>query len=60
MGKTGAKNLDLKSKLSIVSSTIANVKKYIESFKNELNDFKSDYAMSRKGPNSIKMNFMII
>ena len=27
MGKTGAKNLDLKSKLSIVSGTIANAKK---------------------------------
>ena len=27
MGKTGAKNLDLKSKLSIVSSIITNVKK---------------------------------
>ena len=27
MGKTGAKNLDLKSKLSIVSSIIENAKK---------------------------------
>ena len=41
MGKTEAKNLHLKSKLSTVSSTIANVKKDIESLKNEFNDFKS-------------------
>ena len=40
MGKTEAKNLDLKSKLSIVLDTIANAKKDIESFKNEFNDFK--------------------
>ena len=30
MGKTGARNLDLRSKLSIVSGIIANVKKDIE------------------------------
>ena len=30
MGKTGAKNLDLKSKLSVVSGIIANAKKDIE------------------------------
>ena len=30
MGQTEAKNLDLKSELSIVSSTIANAKKDIE------------------------------
>ena len=46
MGKTGAKNLYLKSKLSIVSGIIANAKKDIESFKNKFNDFKSDHAMS--------------
>ena len=57
MGKTGAKHLDLKSKLSIVSSTIANVKKDIDSFENESNDFKSDHAMSKKGPNSLKNEF---
>ena len=57
MGKTGAKNLDLKSKLSIVSSTIANVKKDIESFKTEFNDFKSDHATSKKGLNSLKNEF---
>ena len=52
MGKTGAKNLDLKSKLSIVSSTIANVKKETESFKNEFNDFlvklNNDILMTKK------------
>ena len=57
MGKTGAKNLDLKSKLSIVSGTIANAKKDIESFKNEFNDFKSDHAMSKKGLNSLNNEF---
>ena len=57
MGKTGAKNLDLKSKLSIVSGTIAKVKKDIESFKNEFNDFKSDNAMSEKGLNSHNNEF---
>ena len=57
MGKTEAKNLDLKSKLSIVSSTIANAKKDIESFKTEFNDFKSDHAMSKKGLNSLKNEF---
>ena len=57
MGKTEAKNLDLKSKLSIVLGTIANVKKDIESFKNESNDFKSDHAMSKTGLNSLKNEF---
>ena len=57
MGKAEAKNLDLKSKLSIVSGTIANAKKDIESFKNEFNDFKSDHAMSKKGLNSLNNEF---
>ena len=48
MGKTGAKNLDLKSKLSIILGTIANAEKDIESFKNEFNDFKSDHAILKK------------
>ena len=48
MGKTEAKNLDLKSKLRIVSGTIANAKRDIESFKTEFNDFKSDHAMPKK------------
>ena len=57
MRKTGAKNLDLKSKLSIVTGTIANVKKDIESFKNEFNDFKSDHAKYEKGLNSLNNEF---
>ena len=57
MGKTEAENLDLKSKLSIVSGTIANAKKDIESFKTEFNDFKSDHAMSKKGLNSLNNDF---
>ena len=57
MGKAEAKNLDIKSKLSIVSGTIANAKKDIESFKNEFNDFKSDHAMSKKGLNYLNNEF---
>ena len=57
MGKTEVKNLDLKSKLSIVSGTIANSKKDIESFKTEMNDFKSDHAMSKKGLNFLNNEF---
>ena len=53
MGKTEVENLDLKSKLNIVSGTIANAKKDIESF----NDFKSDHAMSKKGLNSFNNEF---
>ena len=44
MEKTEAKNLDLKSKLSIVLDTIPNAKKDIESSKNKFNDFTSDHA----------------
>ena len=47
MGKTEAKNLDLKSNLRIVLDTIANAKKDIESFKNEFNDFKSDHCLKK-------------
>ena len=57
MGKTEVENLDLKSKLSIVSGTIANAKKDIESFKTEINDFKSYHAMSKKGLNSLNDEF---
>ena len=57
MGKTEAKNLDLKSKLSIVSSTIAYTTKDIESFKNEFNHFKNDHAMSKKGLNFLNNEF---
>ena len=57
MGKTEARNLDLKSKLSIVSGSIANAKKDIESFKTEFNDFKSDHEMSKKSLNSLNNEF---
>ena len=40
MEKTEVENLDLKSKLNIVSGIIANAKKDLESFKTEINDFK--------------------
>ena len=60
MGKAEATNLDLKSKLSIVSGIIANAKKDIKSFKNEFNDFESDHAMSKKGLNSLNNEFIII
>ena len=52
MGKTEVENLDLKSKLSIVSDIIANAKKDIESFKTEI-----DHAMSKKGLNSLNNEF---
>ena len=54
MEKTEVENLDLKSKLSIVSGTIANAEKDIESFKS---DFKSDHAISKKGLNSLNNEF---
>ena len=57
MEKTEAKNLDLKSKLSIVLDIIANAKKDIESSKNEFNDFKSDHEISTKGLNSLNNEF---
>ena len=52
MGKTEVENLDLKSKLSIVSDIIANAKKDIQSFKTEI-----DHAMSKKGLNSLNNEF---
>ena len=57
MGKTEVENLDLKSKLRIVSGTIANAKKDIESFKTEIDGFKSDHAMSKKRLNSFSNEF---
>ena len=57
MGKTEVENLDLKSKLNIVSGTIGNAKKDIESFKTEINDFKIDHAMSKKSLNSFNNEF---
>ena len=58
MGKTEVENLDLKSKLNIVSGIIANAKKELESFKTEINDVKSDCAMSKKGLNSFNNEFI--
>ena len=60
MGKTEVfqtENLDLKSKLSIVSGTRANAKKDIESFKTKFNGFKSNHAMYKKGLNSLNNEF---
>ena len=50
--------MDLKSKLNIVSGIIANAKKDLESFKTEINDFKSYHAMSKKGLNSVNNEFI--
>ena len=57
MGKTNGENLDSKSKLSTVSGILANAKKELESFKIELNDFKSDHAMSKNNLNSLNNEF---
>ena len=57
MGKTEVENLDLKSKLNIVSGIIANAKKDLESLKTEINNVKSDCAMSKKGLNSLNNEF---
>ena len=57
MGKTNDENLDLKSKLNVVSGIIANAKKDIESIKTEINDVKSDHAMSKKDLNSLNNEF---
>ena len=54
MGKTEVETLNLKSKLSGI---LANAKKEIESFKIELNDFKSDHAMSKNNLNSLNNEF---
>ena len=58
MGKTEVENLDLKSKLNIVSGIIANAKKDLESLKTEINDVKSDRAMSKKNLNSLNNEFI--
>ena len=58
MGKTEVGNLDLKSKLNIVSGIIANAKKDLESLKTEINDVKSDRAMSKKNLNSLNNEFI--
>ena len=58
MGKSEVENLDLKSKLNIVSGTTANAEKDLESLKTEINDVKSDRAMSNKGLNSFNNEFI--
>ena len=58
IGKTEIENLDLKSKLNIASGMIANAKKDLESLKTEVNDVKSDHAMSKKGLNSLNNEFI--
>ena len=58
MGKTEVENLDLKSKINIVSGTIANAEKDLESIKTEINDVKSDCTMSKKGLNSFNNEFI--
>ena len=57
MGKTNGEDLNLKSKLNIVSSIIANAKKDLESLKTEINDVKSDRVMSEKDLNSLNNEF---
>ena len=57
MGKTNGENLDLKSKLNIVSGIIANAKKDLESLKTEINDVKSDHAMYKKDLNFFNNEF---
>ena len=57
MGKTEVENLDLKSKLNIVSGIIANAKKDLESLKTEINDVKSDHAMIKKDLNFLNNEF---
>ena len=58
MEKTEVENLDLKSKLNIVSGIIANAKKDLESLKTKINNVKSDCAMSKKGLNSFNNEFI--
>ena len=57
MVKTEFENLDLKSKLNIVSGIIANAKKDLESLKTKINDVKSDRAMFKKDLNSFNNEF---
>ena len=55
MEKIEVENLDLKSKLNILSGIIANAKKDLESLKT---DVKSHCAMSKKGLNSFNNEFI--
>ena len=58
MGKTEVENLDLKSKLNIVSGIIANAKKDLESLKTEIIDVKSDSEMFKNNLNSLNNEFI--
>ena len=58
MGKINGENLDLKSKLNIIRGIIANAKKDLESRKTEINDVKSDNAMSKNNLNSLNNEFV--
>ena len=58
MGKINGENLNVKSKLNIVSGIIVNAKKDPESLKTEINDVKSDHAMSKKDLNSLNNEFI--
>ena len=58
MEKTEVENLDSKSKSSVLSGIIAIAKKDIQSLKTEINDFKSDHAMTKKNLNSVNNEFM--
>ena len=60
MGKINGENLDLKSKLNIVSGIIANAKKDLESLKTEINDVKSDHATFKKDLNSLNNELIFI
>ena len=57
MGKTEVESLDLKNKLNIVSGIIANANKELESLKTDINNVKSDCAMSKKDLNSPNKEF---
>ena len=58
MGKTEVEILDFKSKLNIVLGIIVNAEKDLESLKTEINDAKSDRAMSKKNLNSFNNEFI--
>ena len=58
MGKINGENLDFKRKLNIVSGIIANAKKDLESLKTEIDDVKSDHAISKKNLNLFNNEFI--
>ena len=58
MEKINGEKLDLKSKLNIVRSIIANAKKDPKSLKTDIKDVTSDYAESKKDLNSVNNNFI--